>query len=307
MKSEAGWTPMKITDEDQEIINRLIRWAEKQDQIRAMLLYSSRVHPHATVDRFSDYDVLLAVTDVRGFYENDQWLDDFGEVLVVFCNPVGLEYGFECSGFITHYQDGVKVDFGFYPLEFLSWAASQPKLPDDLDNGYIVLLDKDHLSEGLKPPTFTAFLPVPPTAKEYRAIINQFFNDAIYVAKNLWRDNLFLVKYCLDNFMKFHCLRQMLEWRVGIETGWSIKPGAHGKGLKHRVDSDTWTALERTYVGAGADENWEALFKTIDLFRKLALEVAESLAFEYPQDMDQRVVAYLEKIRQFFQPGPGNG
>ena len=91
-----------------------------------MLLYSSRANPGAPVDRFSDYDLLLAVSDVHRFFDHDHWLEDFGEVLVVFRNPIGVEFGFECSGFITHYRDGVKVDFGFYPVDFLTWAARQP-------------------------------------------------------------------------------------------------------------------------------------------------------------------------------------
>ena len=80
------------------------------------------------------------------------------------------------------------------------------------------------MTGGLKPPTYTAFLPAPPTEKEYRACIDEFFNDSIYVAKNLWRDNLFPMKLSFDYIMKFDCLRKMLEWRIGIENGWSIKP-----------------------------------------------------------------------------------
>ena len=38
----------------------------------------------------------------------------------------------------------------------------------------------------------------------------------IYVAKHLWRDNLFPMKLSLDHIMKFHCLRKMLEWQMGI-------------------------------------------------------------------------------------------
>jgi hypothetical protein len=50
---------------EQAVYNRLIHWAEKEDLIRAMLLYSSRANRHASTDIFSDYDILLAVTDVR--------------------------------------------------------------------------------------------------------------------------------------------------------------------------------------------------------------------------------------------------
>ena len=296
---------MRGSEQEQQVLDRLIRWAEKQEPIRAMLLYSSRANPQARIDIFSDYDILLAVTDVRRFHEDDHWLEDFGKVLVVFRNPISLDHGFECFGFVTHYRDGTKIDYGFYPVEYLTWAANESRLPDDLDNGYIVLLDKDHLTDGLKPPTFTAYLLSSPTEPEYRAVIDEFFNDSIYVAKHLWRDDLFSVKLSLDHIMKSSCLRQMLEWRMGIDNGWSVKPGAYGKGLKDRVEAEIWSALEATYVGAEIDENWDALFRTIRLFRKVALEVADSLAYEYPQDMERQVSAYLESVRSMDQGASG--
>ena len=292
---------MEETIEEQSVTDRLILWAEKQDLIRAVLLYRSRASPHASIDIFSDYDILLAVTDVRRFNQDDHWLQDFGEVLVVFRNPIGLDSGFESFGFITHYEEGVKIDYGVYPVEYLTWAATQPGLPDDLDNGYLVLLDKDHLTAALPPPTYTAYTPSPPSEQGYRALIDEFFNDSAYVAKNLWRDNLFSVKLSLDYIMKFHCLRKMLEWRMGINNHWSVKPGAYGKGLKPWVEPAIWAELEATYVGAGTAENWDALFRTIHLFRELALEVADHLGYQYPLEMDQRVVSYLEKVRNLDQ------
>ena len=105
--------------------------------------------------------------------------------------------------------------------------------------------------------------------------------------------------------MKFGCLRQMLEWRMGIENGWSVKPGAYGKGLKGRVEPGIWAELEATYVGAGTDENWETLFRTIDLFRKVAREVGDRLGYGYPGEMDQQVVAYLESIRRMDRGASG--
>jgi aminoglycoside 6-adenylyltransferase len=237
------------------------------------------------------------VTDIHPFHEDDRWLQDLGPVLVVFRNPIELEHGFDCFGFITHYVDGTKIDYGFYPVEFLRWAARQPRLPDDLDNGYVVLLDKDGLTEGLPPPSYSAYLPTPPAERDYRAVIDEFFNDAAYVAKNLWRDNLFGVKLSLDHIMKFQCLRRMLEWRTGIEQRWSARLGTYGKGLKRHVEPGTWSELERTYVGAGAEENWEALFRTVDLFRKVALEVGTALGYAYPHDTDRKVTEHLTRVR----------
>lgn len=289
---------MRDTEKEQSIINRLVQWAEKHETIRAMLLYSSRANPGAPVDIFSDYDILLAVNDVHAFHEDDHWLEEFGKVLVVFRNPIGMEHGFECFGFITHYEEGVKIDYGFFPVEFLTWAVNQEKLPDDLDNGYVVLIDKDHLTDRLKAPSYTAYLPTQPSLLEYRTVIEEFFNDALYVAKNLWRDNLFPMKYSLDYIMKFQCLRKMLEWRMEIDHSWAIMPGTYGKGLKKLSRSEIWQELEGTYVGAGAEENWDVLFKTIRLFRRVAVDVAEYLGFEYLHDLDQRVVSCLVEVKR---------
>ena len=202
-------------------------------------------------------------------------------------------YGFESFVFVTHYEDGTKIDYCFFPVEFLDWVSEEPRLPDDLDNGHAVLLDKDHLTDGLRPPTYCGYIPTPPTEQEYRATIEEFFNDSAYVAKHLWRDDLFPAKYCLDYVMKFQCLRRMLEWRMEIDHNWSVTPGAHGKGLKKRLGFDIWSELESTYVGAAIEENWAAMFRTINLFRKVAVEVADRLGYAYPQDLDRRVTKFL--------------
>ena len=55
--------------------------------------------------------------------------------------------------------------------------------------------------------------------------------------------------------------------------------------------------IEDTYTGTGPEENWEALYKTIALMRKTATEVGSRLGFPYPQDMDRRTVAYLQKVK----------
>ena len=55
--------------------------------------------------------------------------------------------------------------------------------------------------------------------------------------------------------------------------------------------------MERTYVGAGIAENWEALFKTIALFRQVAIKVADHLGYAYPHDLDQRVTTYVQHVK----------
>ena len=61
--------------------------------------------------------------------------------------------------------------------------------------------------------------------------------------------------------MKHKYLRQLLEWQIEIEHGWSLPTGALGKGLKKHLSPETWAQLEACYAGAGLAENWAALTK----------------------------------------------
>jgi aminoglycoside 6-adenylyltransferase len=287
----------QLQERERIVVERLIRWAEAQDAVRAMLLYSSRANPNAPIDEFSDYDVLLAVWDADAFYKEDQWLSDFGAVLTVFRNPMERRDGFARSLFVTHYEDGVKADFAFVDSGYFSFLSQQSRLPEDLNNGYRVLLDKDHLTDSLPAPTYSAYRLAPPDESAFHALAEEFFNDAAYVAKALRRGDLLPAKLSLDHVMKYECLRRALDWRFGIETQWTQASRDCGKGLRHRISPALLTELENTYVGAGIDENWEALFSTIALFRRVMYEVSEKLGFIYPQDQDHRVMIYLNRVR----------
>jgi aminoglycoside 6-adenylyltransferase len=98
----------------------------------------------------------------------------------------------------------------------------------------------------------------------------------------------------------------MLEWLMERDHGWSLPAGNLGKGLKRRLPPAIWSDLERTYAGAGIDENWEALFATMALFRHVAIEVAEDLGYTYPYALDEQVTAYVREMRHLGeQPGTG--
>ena len=116
---------MQNAHRQQEVVYQLTQWAEHQDSVRAMLLTSTRASPHAQVDVFSDYDVILVVRDIRPFFENRAWLQDFGQVLVSYWDPIQPkpDYDIEQVSNVIQYvkwHDPVKLDrFGceyFLPL-----------------------------------------------------------------------------------------------------------------------------------------------------------------------------------------------
>lgn len=279
------------------ILQRLTAWAADQKFVRALILESSRAVEGATLDAFSDYDVLLVVTDTRPLLEDEAWLRAFGTPLVMF-RDAQVTQGVATYTRLALYEDGTKIDYMLWPVALLRQVVATQHLPDVLDWGYRVLLDKDGLTDGLPAPTRTAHIPAPPSEKEYLALVEEFWWETIYVAKNLWRDELMHAKYNLEVVMKHDLLLRMLEWRVEVDQGWSWKPGIVGRGLKRQLAPEIWSALEATWVGAGIEENWEALYGTTALFRRVAVEVGGALGYTYPHELDRRVTEYLEGARQ---------
>jgi aminoglycoside 6-adenylyltransferase len=290
---------MKNSHEPADVLHKLIQWAEERDSIRTTLLTSTRAVPDAQVDSFSDYDVVLVVDDIHPYHEDRRWLGDFGDVLVVYWDPIypDPDFGMDKFGNVTQYADGLKIDFTFFPVEWLRKVVQARTLPAELDAGYRVLLDKDGLTGEMKPPTYRAYIPVPPTDEVYQRWIEEFFSDAPYVAKCLLRDELLPAKWCLDYDMKHVYLRPMLEWRMELDHNWSAKPGALGKGLKKRLPPEIWSELEGSFAGADIEDNWESLFRTLALFRRVAQQVGAGLGYAYPLELDQRVTEFVKKMQ----------
>ena len=282
--------------DESEVLARLLAWGEADDAIRALVLTSSRARRDDTVDELSDYDVIVAVRDVALFAESYGWAVAYGTPAARWGDESAV-LGERTVFRGVVYEDGVKVDYSFWPETLFERVAEAGELPEDLDVGYRVLLDKDGLTAGWKPATYRAHIPARPSQQVYEALAEEFWWSVTYVAKALRRGEVVFAKFVLDHDAKLGPLRRFLEWRIEIEQGWSMRPGAYGRGLERLVDAETASELAATYVGADVEDNWDALFRTTALFRRVAKEVGAALGYEYPRAADDGVTAHLEAVR----------
>lgn len=274
---------------EKELLKQFQNWAEENPVIRAAILTSSRVNPEACIDILSDYDIELYVNDLQPFRHNDDWLSVFGPILVRW--PLKPRSTFD-ENWITRlvlFQDGVRIDFQITDQTTIE--------ADAYDNGYRVLLDKDNLTTHLKAPTFSDYLVKKPTQEEYETLVHEFWWNSTYIAKYLWRDELYFAKYMSDSSIRFSYLQKVIEWYIGIHHNWSVSTNKYGRWFKRYLDADTWAELEATFAGADIEDNWKAFFKTTAFFRKLAKSVGESLGYPYPSTLDKDVTAYHQSIR----------
>lgn len=282
--------------DEQEVLSKLRAWAESEPDVRVMLLTSNRARSDGSADALSDYDIVIAVIDAAPFADGGRWRDGYGMVAVVWGDEHEIHGERTFFRGVIH-EDGVRIDYSIWPASLLPRLAAGAELPEDLDVGYRVLLDKDGATAAWRQPAYRAHIPAPPSEEEYRALVDEFWWDTAAVAKGLWRGHVVFAKFALDFDAKHIALRRMLEWRIEIDHGWSLRPGSYGKGLEQLLPPDLREALAETYVGAGVDETWDALFRTASLFRRVALEVAAALGLTYPHDADAAVMRHLESVR----------
>lgn len=305
--SDPEWRePPLVTTAPDPVLDALAAWAATREDVRALILTSTRAVPGARVDAYSDYDVVVVVADVQLMLEDTGWLEVFGEVLITYWDPLVTEStGAQHVGSITNYTNGLKIDFSLWSTQQYVDVTSAPAIYPEFDAGYRVILDKDGRTAQLPAPTFRAYVPARPDQATFDRLVTDFLIGAPYVAKYLLRDELLPAKWVLDFDMRFNYLLPLLEWRAECEHDWSLPVGNLGKGLRTHVPDHHWSALETTFSDATAEANWEALVAMIALFSRVAREVADRLGHSYPERLVARVTGHVHDMRAGrFADGP---
>jgi aminoglycoside 6-adenylyltransferase len=270
------------------VLRQVSEWAESAQNIRTVILTSSRADPLSHPDMLSDYDLQVFVHDLEPITRDDQWLQSFGAIMVRW--PLSPQ-STSTPGWITQLvvlEDGVRIDFQF----------TEGKLPrfDEHDHSYTVLGDKDHLADAWPNNSFAT--PIErPSAEAFLDRTNAFWWDILYVAKGLWRGELNYAKYILDGTIRYEKLLPVLRWHIGLQHGWETRLGLHDRWLHRYLDPPTWDEYLQTFADAQTEANWSALLTTTRLFRRTAQAVAAELGCEYPDQTDKNVTAFIEHIR----------
>ena len=275
---------------EQEMLDLILDTARGDERIRVVIMNGSRINPNARRDPFQDFDVIYLVNDVNQFKHNPDWIQRFGELMILqmpedMQDPPPNQDG--SFSYLMQFSDGNRIDLGIAPLEKLDELIT-----DSLTE---ILLDKDERIGSMPPANDRNYLPLPPTPKAFADCCNEFWWVCPYVAKGLWREEILYAKYCLDHYVRDQ-LMKMITWYAGIRTQFSQTPGKNGKYLQQQLEPELWEKLLSTYSDAGYEHTWNALFRTCDLFREVANQVAEKFTFDYPHEDDQRVSAHLKHI-----------
>ncbi|MDH6252601.1 aminoglycoside 6-adenylyltransferase [Chryseobacterium sp. H1D6B] len=280
-----------------EKLKEIIIWAEENPDIRAVLLTSSLVNPYAPVDEFSDLDVELVFENMKSYEIDKNWISNFGKpISMVEENETFFENKHAMK--MVLYDDYVKVDFKLYQKSEFIKEMQAAILPEDWDVGYKVLVDKDNLTQSLKPPTYQSIMIKKPSEQRFQQLMNDFWWDTTYVAKCLKRDEIFYAKFMSENVIRTDYLVPLIEWYIADEKGWeNITTNKHGRLFKQHLSPELWKKVEFTFSGSNIEENWNALFASADLVHELGINLSEKLNLTYPIELENDIRKYLSDIR----------
>jgi aminoglycoside 6-adenylyltransferase len=277
---------------EQEMLDLILETARSDERIRAVIMNGSRTNPQARRDPFQDFDIIYIVSDVASFRNDREWIKRFGDLMIMqlpedMQDPPANDD--ESFGFLMQFMDGNRIDLGIFTLSQWKEGGS--------DSLSLLLLDKDRILEPFPPASEADYLPKPPSAKAFSDCCNEFWWVSPYVAKGLWRQEILYAKSLHDEIVRGAELMKMLRWHIGLKTGFKVNPGKLGKYFQNYLEPELWELLLKTFADASYENTWDALFATCNLFRKVAVPIAEHFGFAYPFDDDRRVTAHLEHIR----------
>jgi aminoglycoside 6-adenylyltransferase len=272
---------------EQQVIDQLLTFARNNALIRAVAMNGSRVNPNTPKDLFCDYDVVYYVTDPSHFLEDQAWIPNFGDLIILQQNDF-VDHGAEGYIFLMLFTDGVRIDLSFDALSNLAYLHE--------DTLTTILLDKDGQVASLPPASDAGYHTPRPSQKEFAEAINEVFWCSTNVAKGIWRNELPYVKFMYDAIIRQQLLK-ILAWYAAAQRDWGINTGKFGRWLEKYLPPEIWDAYVKTYAGASYQETWGALLEACRLTRRVGQELAQGLGYAYPLEDDRRTVEYLRTVR----------
>lgn len=273
---------------ENEVLTQLIDFANVDHKVRAVILNGSRANPNVGKDIFCDYDVVFSVTDPDYYLKNQEWIQRFGELVIMQQNDDKIGERDKYL-FLMQFKDGVRIDLSFDPVECIAQTIANDSLTK-------VLLDKDNVIKPLPLPNDSIHNVPKPTETEFNKVMNEVWWIQTYVVKGIWRDELPLVKYMYDVIL-LDCIVKLLSWYVGIQHDWKVNVGKCGRWNNKYLPQSLFNEFKATYSGASYEQIWTALFNAGKLIRKVGTEVAHELSYTYPLQDDINVTEYIRKVK----------
>jgi len=273
------------------MMNLIINTAKNDERIRAVILNGSRANDFVPKDIYQDFDIVYLVTDFQYFIENKNWIDIFGDrIMLEMPSYKDLEVN-DYNGRFNYqmlFIDGNRIDLTFVSVDKINDVVKEDKMGR-------ILLDKDKRLIEVHYDNGKIFFITKPTKKDFEDKCNSFWWITQNVAKGIKRKELSYAMNMLN--LTRDNLDDMTSWYIGMHNDYKVSSGKLGKYFEKYLDCILWKKYVSTFPIGEYESIWASLFSASELFRQLAISIADSYSYDYPYQDDNLMIEYLNRLR----------
>lgn len=275
--------------ENTNTMNLILNIAKSDPRIRVAFQTGSRVNPMEKRDEVQDYDIIFGVSSVEDFSVDQSFLEGL-DTIFVYSPEISKKEINKLKHEINYkviLDNGPKIDFKFLPIESVT----------DLINSNTLLsliMDKDNLIKSLSMSSDASYRTLRPTKNEFEDAVHEFFLNIIEVLPYLYRGQMTGASLAYRPVQD--SLLRILSWYLGYSKDYKINFGNRYKNIYSYLDEDQKSIYKASMSFTDIESLWKSVFAALSYYRKLGLGLAERLNFDYPKEMDVKLVQYVRNV-----------
>ncbi|WP_088809276.1 MULTISPECIES: aminoglycoside 6-adenylyltransferase [Listeria] len=254
----------------EETLQKIVTYFQTEESVK-MLVQEGSFAKKEYIDEWSDLDINVWFEGKHDFSKNLTWLEKIGRPLVTV--PLDFPAQEGMRSLIVIFDNGVKVDFSFWPLRLL-------ESPFPYYKKYLVLLDKKELGGKL-----ISFLQQDEQErldeKGFQALVDEFYLEMHYVAKFSKRGDFWFVGQLKAGIRENYFLPLLEE----IAYLYGKKPHFLGRRMADWLPSVWLNKIQLLFQKNDLEE-------VFDLFSELAQEICVKRGFS----LDEKRLTELKKV-----------
>ena len=268
------------------LIQNIQSWAQKTENVRALIIIGSRARTTEKADEWSDLDLLLVAHDVTEYIKTSDWLEIFGKPLLTFTEQA-FDDSYERRVLFADFLD---VDFALSGPEELKTSLTIGAVRDIFQRGYQILVDKDDWTIRLSNLEFSQ-QEQPLSPDHINNDIHDYFYHCVWTAKKLQRGELWTAMNCLNCYMK-NKLLHMIETHARLFGEGKVDTWHNGRLLEKWAAPTITQRLPGSFTDYNQDALVAALHHQMTLYHDIATQVANKLDILYPLESVENVQSW---------------
>lgn len=269
------------------IKNNLLRCANEDDNIQAIVLIGSSTRNALPADVYSDLDVIIVTNSTENWLYQG-YPEKLGDLKISFVEPT-LGGGKERR---VLYGGSLDVDMIIFTPEQFVEATKGGVSSWVMNRGYEVLYDAEQYSALLEKYISTEISITDMSESEYVNMVNDFFFHIVWASKKVLRGELWSAKMCVDAYLKNYLLK-MIE--VYSASKYHTDVWHDGRFLDRWAEESIRNDLKKCFAHYDKEDIIVALSSTMKLFGRLAGNVADMKGYAYPETADEYATSLFKE------------